>query len=422
MTPRPAVSLVPAAVFLVLASACGGASPPRATTPMIDVSDARFFADASNATGLDIYRQLAAGDGNLAMSPASISTALAMTYAGARGETAMVMSRGLHLHATPDEATRLAGAAVQAFNDPSRTAYELSVANRLFGDRSYRFEPAFVRRTGEAFGAELQVVDFGASEEARGTINSWVSDRTHQRIDELLPEGSVDGDTRLVLVNAVYFHGRWAQPFDAEATYDAPFHTAASDVSAPTMHRLGGRYGEDQNTGRDVQLYALPYAASEDGHDAMSMLFVLPRSAEDLPAIEQSLDADVVSRWAAATHENDQIQVALPRFRMEIDAFSLRPALIALGMGPIFEANADFSGMSPEGEQPIYVSDVFHQVFVELNEEGTEAAAATAVVMTIESVAITEPPRFTADHPFLFFLRDDTTGAILFAGRVARPT
>jgi serpin B len=421
MTRRPATSLVPAAVLL-LASACGGAPPPRATTPPIDVTDARSFADASNASGLDIYRHLAMADGNLAMSPASISTALAMTYAGARGETATVMARGLHLTASPEEATRLAGAAVQTFNDPSRTAYELSVANRLFGDRSYRFEPAFLRSTGEAFGAELEVVDFGASEEARGTINRWVSDRTHERIDELLPEGSLTGDTRLVLVNAVYFHGRWAQPFDVEATYDAPFHAAGGDVSAPTMHRTGGRYGEDESGGRAVQLYALPYAASEDAHDAMSMLFVLPRSAEDLPAIEQALDADTIARWAAATRENDEVQVALPRFRMEIDAFSLKPALMSLGMGPIFEADADFSGMYAAGEQPIYVSDVFHQVFVELNEEGTEAAAATAVVMTIESAAMVEPPRFTADHPFLFFLRDDTTGAILFAGRVARPT
>ena len=420
MTPHSRLGSLLAA-SLLLASACGGSAAGRSTTPTIDVTDARSFADASNATGLDIYRQLASSPGNLAISPASISTALAMTYAGARGETATVMAGGLHLRASPEEATRLAGAAVRAFNDPTRTAYELSVANRLFGDRSYRFEPAFVRSTGEAFGAELEVVDFGASEEARGTINTWVSDRTHQRIDELLPTGSVTGDTRLVLVNAVYFHGRWAQPFDEAATYDAPFHAAGGDVSAPMMHRVGGRYGEGSGGG-DVQLYALPYAASDDGHDAMSMLFVLPRRAEDLPAIEQALDADTVSRWAAATYPNDEVQVALPRFRMEIDAFSLRPALTALGMGPIFEPDADFSGMYAAGEQPIYVSDVFHQVFVELNEEGTEAAAATAVVMTIESASISEPPRFTADHPFLFFLRDDTTGAILFAGRVARPT
>lgn len=421
MTPRSRLS----ALLLALATACGGAPAPHTATPIqVNAVDARSFADASNATGLDVYRQLAAaGRDNLVISPASISTALTMTYGGARGGTATVMARGLHLASTPEDATRLAGAAVQTFNDPSRTAYELAVANRLFGDRTYRFDPAFVQRTGDAFGAELQVVDFaGASEAARTTINHWVSERTHERIDELLPAGSVTGDTRLVLVNAVYFHGRWAQPFDTQATYDAPFHAAGGDVSAPTMHRVGGRYATDHVDGGDVQLYLLPYAASADGHDAMSMLFVLPADAGALPAIEQGLDAATVARWAAAVSETPDLAVAIPRFRMEIGAFSLRPALTAMGMGPIFDAGADFSGMDAAGERRLWVSDVFHQVFVELNEEGTEAAAATGVVMNEETADFDEPPHFTADHPFLFFLRDDTTGAILFAGRLARPS
>ncbi len=408
------------AASIALTSACGASAPARSTTPPIDARDARSFATASNATGLDVYRRLAAEQpGNLAISPASISTALAMTYLGARGDTADAMARGLHLSSTPDEAADLAGAAVRSFNDPSRTAYELSVANRLFGDGAYRFEPSFIQRTGDAFGADLAIVDFrGAAEDARGTINGWVSERTHERIDELLPSGSLTSDTRLVLVNAVYFHGRWAQPFDPDATYDAPFHAPTGDVTAPTMHRLGGRYGEVD----EVQIYALPYAASEDGHDAMSMLFVLPRQADGLRAIEAALDPDTLSRWTSALHETRDVEVALPRFRLDIEAFSLRSALSAMGMGPIFVDGADFSGMFAPAEESLYVSDVFHQVFVELNEEGTEAAAATGVVMTTESAMISEPPRFTADHPFLFFLRDDTTGAILFAGRVANPT
>ncbi len=420
MTPRSRI----AAALVALTSACGGAHPTHTATPPIDVVDARSFADASNATGLDVYRQLAgASAGNLAISPASISTALTMTYGGARGETATAMARGLHLASTPEDATRLAGAAVQTFDDPSRTAYELAVANRLFGDRSYHFDPAFVRRTGDAFGAELEAVDFvGATEEARHTINDWVSDRTHERIDELLPGGSVSADTRLVLVNAVYFHGRWAVPFDVASTFDAPFHTAAGDVTAATMHRVGGYYGEGHEAAGEVQLFALPYAASADGHDAMSMLFVLPRDAGALPAIERDLDAATVARWASAVSPNDEVEVALPRFRMEIDAFSLRPALTAMGLGPIFEDSADFTGMSESGQPGLYVSDVFHQVFVELNEEGTEAAAATAVTMVADCAAMSEPPRFTADHAFLFFLRDESTGAILFAGRLARPS
>lgn len=406
-----------------LAAGCGGAprgghggghdDGHRAPPPS---EGAAAFAASSNTFGLDVWRQLAEpGTRNLAISPASISTALAMTYGGARGTTATAMASGLHVSTGPEETMSAAGSLVRAWNDPSRTSYELAVANRLFGERGYVFQPAFLSATRDAFGAELERVDFvTASEPARVGINGWVSDMTHARIPEILPAGSVDDDTRLVLVNAVYFHGQWVVPFDPEATFDASFQTgSASTVNVPTMHRTGGRYGEDAG----VQLYELPYAGDE-----VSMLFVLPRDRNGLPAIEASLDADDVARWAGLVHGTEDVEVALPRFRIETDPFSLRPALMRLGMSEIFEPHADFSGMSAPGEDPLFVSDVFHRVFVELNEEGTEAAAATAVVMTTESAAMVDPPRFLADHPFLFFLRDQRTGAILFAGRVADPS
>lgn len=422
MTPhRPSsrfLSLLSAlALPLAGLTACGGATSSEPTTPLapVDAADAAAFARASNSLGLDLFGQLR-GDGtaNLAISPASISTALAMTYGGARGDTARVMASGLHVTSGPDATLHAAGSLVRAWNDPDRSAYTLSVANRLFGERTYGFRPEFLTATREDFGAELELVDFvGASEPARASINSWVASRTHDRIPEILPGGSVDGDTRLVLVNAVYFHGRWAIPFDASATSEGTFTTATNDsVRVPMMRRSGGRYGEDAG----VQLYELPYAGDE-----VSMLFVLPTDRGGLSALEASLDAADVARWASRVAPSDDVIVALPRFRLEGDPLSLKQALERLGMRDIFTPAADFSGMSAPGEQALFVSDVFHRVFVELDEEGTEAAAATAVVMTLESASAREPDRFIADHPFLFFLRDQRTGAILFAGRVANP-
>lgn len=408
----------PSIALSLLLSACGAAagSARPEVPPAASEAEVSTFARSSNALGFDLFRELRAEHpGNFALSPASLSTALGMTYGGARGTTASAMAQGLHVSTSPDETMRSAGALVRAFNDPSRTAYELSVANRLFGEATYAFAPAYLETTRDAFGAELERVDYlGAAEPARLGINRWVSERTHDRIPEILPSGSVDADTRLVLVNAVYFHGRWAVPFDPAATRDAPFHpTGDATVSVPTMHRAGGRYGEDEG----VLLYELPYAGED-----VSMLFVLPREAAGLDAVEAGLDAEDVDRWASRVGNNPRVEVSLPRFRIEGPPMALSAALSSLGMAEMFSDRADFSGMSAPNADPLFVSDVFHRVFVELNEEGTEAAAATGVVMATRAMPLDPPPRFVADHPFLFFLRDLHTGAILFAGRVRDPS
>lgn len=414
------------AIALALTSACGASHSPT-TTPQptthaaVDASDAHAFASASNELGLDVWESLRAayGDENLAISPASITTALAMTYGGARASTATAMAAAMHLSSTPDATLAAAGALIRHWNDPSRTSYELAVANRLFGDTSYTFHEAYLTATRDEMGAELERLDFQhAFGAARIAINGWVSDQTHARIPELLPDGSVTEATRLVLVNAVYFHGQWQLPFDEARTENRPFHARAAEPSVPTMFREGAAYGEDD----DVQLLELPYAGGD-----LSMLFVLPRDRDGLASIESRLDDALVSRWATRTGWNDDTLVYLPRFRIETASISLREALIALGMGVAFSDAADFTGMSEASatQDTLKIDDVIHRVFVELNEQGTEAAGATGVTtVQIESVQMDPPapPRFEADHPFLFFLREPSTGAILFAGRVVNPS
>lgn len=406
--------------LLVAIGGCGGATgaAPRPTPhAAVDAADARAFASAANELGLDVWEQLRAehGSQNLAISPASIGTALAMAYGGARGATASAMAATLHVGSPPSATMAAAGGLVRTWNDPSRTTYELAVVNRLFGASDYAFEDAYLAATREQMGAELQRLDFAhAPDASRVTINDWVSAQTHARIQDLLPAPAVTDVTRLILVNAVYFHGRWEQPFDPASTMDLVFHATAGERSVPTMTRQGGAYGEDDG----VQLLELPYAGGD-----LSMLFVLPRDADGLGSIESRLDDATVARWASRVSPSERTDVRLPRFRIVTESLSLRDALTALGMGIAFSDAADFGAMSDPGEAPLEIDDVIHRVFVELDEEGTEAAAATAVVMVDE--AVQEParvPRFVADHPFLFFLRDTRTGAVLFAGRVTDPS
>lgn len=419
-------------VALALASCggspSGGGTTPRAVgpseivpseVPAAEPGDARGFARAMNGFGLDVWRALAAegeAEGNFAISPASLSLALAMTYGGARGQTAEAMARALHLASSPDQAMADAGALISTWNDPQRTAYELAIANRLFAEQRYDFREAYLAATRDRFGAEVERLDFrGDAEGARQTINGWVEERTRDRIQDLLPEGSIADDTRLVLVNAVYFHGRWLREFDPEQTTDRSFFVHGREqAQVPTMHAVGGRYGEDEG----VQLLELPYAGEE-----LAMLIVLPRQRDGIAALEERLDEAQVAQWAERVAEHRRVEILLPRFRVETDSLALREPLVALGMGVAFSDRADFSAMTEPHETPLKIDEVFHRVFVEVNEEGTEAAAATGVVMVEITSAgpRAEPPRFVADHPFLFFLRDQRTGAILFAGRVSDP-
>ncbi len=375
----------------------------------VQAGDQTRLVAGNTRFALELYDQLRKEDGNLFFSPFSLSTALAMTYAGARENTAAEMARVLHFELAP-ERLHPAFAELQRKLDVSQdkdAGYRLHVANALWPQEGYAFLPEFFELCRTHYRAGLQTVDYaGATEEARQTINRWVEQRTEDKIKELLKPGILTPLTTLVLTNAIYFKGDWAAQFDPDKTQDAPFTLLdGKQVSVPLMNQTGEfGYAEDA----DVQVLELPYAG-----EALSMVVLLPREPDGLPALEKSLDARKLADWLAKLRPRT-VRVALPRFKMTSE-FQLNEVLQAMGMRDAF-AEADFSGMT--GARDLFIGAVVHKAFVDVNEEGTEAAAATAVVMLRSSL----PPPFRADHPFLFLIRDTRSGSILFLGRVINPT
>lgn len=371
------------------------------------------IARSGNQFGLDLYHQLRSkSSGNLFFSPASISTALAMTYAGAAGDTAQEMSQVLHFDSLPRAQIHAAFASLLGMLQTSEGApYQLRVANRLWGQQDYAFLTDFLTITRREYGAELAPVDFvRQTEPTRQTINQWVEQRTNDRIKDLLPSGSLSSLTRLVLTNAIYFKGQWKHAFAPTATQDAPFYRSPADtVTVPFMHQDETfSYGATD----DLQILELPYVG-----DHLSMLVLLPRERDGLSALEQSLRIADLEKWLAGMRRK-KVNVYVPRFRLS-EKLELKSALSALGMPSAFdERRADFSAMN--GNRDLFVSSAVHQAFVEVNEEGTEAAAATGVVVGIRSAPLM-PEEFRADHPFVFLIRDHRSGQILFLGRVVDP-
>jgi serpin B len=394
------------------------ASPGAGDEPAGDATaaDVSALLVRANAFGFGLYQQVRARPGNVVISPASVHLALTMTYAGARGATAEQMSTALQLGQSDDALHASYGAALSTWN--ATTPATLRVANRLFAASGTPLADPFVAITRAHYAAPVELLDFaGAHEPARQTINEWVAARTEDRIAELLPQGSITPLTRLVLTNAVYFKGTWQTQFDpAETTPRAFLVNGTADSNVEMMHAQGRfRWGQHAD---GVRVLETPYAGGD-----LTMVWLLPSQrggAGALEAIESALSVEALSRWRGATAEVD-VEVQLPRFRLEPPSMSLAGALQALGIRDAFRGDADFSGMTG-GAGDLQISDVFHQAFIEVNEEGTEAAAATAVVMRARSARPrAEPPRFIADHPFLFLLVDRRSGAVLFLGRVSDP-
>jgi serpin B len=375
--------------------------------------DARAAVKANTEFALGLYDKLRTRDGNLFLSPYSISTALAMTYEGACGETAEEMAKALHF--TPDhERLRAAFAALLARTRPGKKDdYQLSVANALWGQKNFGFLPEFLNHTRESYGAGLREVDFiGSTEEARKTINAWVEKQTKDKIKDLLQPGILTEDTRLVLTNAIYFKGLWARQFKKSATKEEPFRTAGGgSVKAPLMHQTGDfKYAH----GGDFQALELPYRG-----DDLSMVVLLPKKADGLPALEAKLTASNLDAWLGKL-QKQEVEVALPRFKMT-RSFGLNATLKALGMRRAFvPGGADFTGMAGSEGRRLFIQAVVHKAFVDVNEEGTEAAAATAVAVGADSEP-PPPPVFRADHPFVFLISDNRSGSVLFLGRLANP-
>lgn len=429
-------NLLPSSLLLALAACNPGAGgdgpvagempePPgervasakaRETSPAASESDVAALTAGNRAFGMEMYHQLAKPGENLFLSPHSISVALAMTYAGAEGETETEMADALGF--TLPEATTHA-----AFNaldlaldsradvpaDEDGDGFSLSIVNQAFGQTGYPFEAPYLDVLATQYGAAVYLLDFAADPDgSRVAINDWVEEATHDRIVDLLPDGSISELTRLVLANAIYFKASWSVPFDPAATADADFHLLdGTAVSVPTMN---GNLETSCASGAGWTAATLPYVGN-----ALDMVLLVP-DAGSFDTVEASLDGAALDAALGAL-EGCQLDVSMPKITFKTQA-SLVPPLQALGMEAAFDPNrADFSGMSTTSD--LYVAGVYHQAFVAIDEKGTEAAAATAVVMNDESAPL--PVTLDVDRPFLFAIRDRPTGAVLFLGRVVDP-
>ena len=389
----------------------------RITSPEVDEADLTALVGGNTAFAFDLYQALKDKNGNLFYSPYSISLALAMTYAGARGETAQQMADTLHfmlpgdrLHAAFNSLDLELGQRGQGAKGKDEGGFRLNIVNAIWGQKDYHFLAIFLDLLAENYGAGLRILDFANEpEESRITINEWASDQTEGRIEDLIPPGLIDSLTRLVLTNAIYFNAAWQYSFDENATKQGPFHLLdGGEVSVPMMKQEKSlAYAE----GDGYQAVELPY----DGRQ-LSMVILLPEAGQ-FGTFEESLDAQRVDD-ILKNLESSQVTLTMPRFEFE-SSFSLKDSLAAMGMTDAFSGNADFSGMT--GSRDLFILDVVHNAFVSVDEAGTEAAAATAVVVPW-GVPPEAPVEVTVNRPFVFLIRDIPTNTILFVGRIVNPS
>jgi serpin B len=388
----------------------------RITSPDVNPSEQALLVEGNSAFAFELYQALREQEGNLFYSPHSISVALAMTYAGARNETAQQMAATLQflleqerLHPAfnwLDVELASRGEGAQGKDDGG---FRLNIVNAIWGQKDYSFLPTFLDVLAENYGAGLRILDFiNETEKSRLTINEWVSDQTEGRIKDLIPQGAVDALTRLVLTNAIYFNAAWENTFDEDMTADGPFYLLdGGQVIVPMMKQteVFGYTGGD-----GYQAVELLY----DGNE-LSMVILLPEAGQ-FQAFEEGLQAERVD---AIINDLQPIGVALtmPKFKFDSE-FSLTDTLAGMGMPIAFSGAADFSGMT--GSPDLFISEVIHKAFVSVDEVGTEAAAATAVIMP-ESGPPEPTVEVTIDRPFIFLIRDIETGAVLFVGRVMNP-
>ena len=361
---------------------------------------------------LDLYNQLKMTDGNLFFSPFSIFTALAMTWAGARENTAVQMAETLHFTEKPAQFHRAIGDLISQLNAVQKeTDVELSIANAIWAQKGYQFLDEFFRMVQQSYQADLKQVDFSSADEsARQAINAWVGQQTNEKIKDLLPPKVLNALTRLVLVNAIYFKGFWDNQFKSRDTREMEFWLLTEvAVKVPMMHQEH-QFGYWENDW--LQIMEMPYK-----EESLSLIVLLPKEKTGITDLEQKLNFENMMAWQSRLRKRKVI-VFFPKFKIE-SQFSLGQTLALMGMPDAFDPElADFSAMV--GQKELYISAVIHKAFLEVNEEGSEAAAATGVVVGVTSIA-PSPPIFKADHPFVFFIRDNKSNSILFLGRVLNP-
>jgi serpin B len=384
--------------------------------------ETRSVVEANNAFALDLYQQLKDQPGNLFFSPYSIATSLAMTCVGARGQTEMEMANALHLSLPPGKVPPAFKSLMVRMDQLQRwNRIVLKSANSLWCQQGSGFTAAFLKQVRENYSAEARHVDFkNANGAAAVEINRWIDEATDHKIKSIIGPGQLTSDTRLALCDAIYFKGKWLNQFKVKDTQPSPFHTTTNEtVTVPMMYQHAA-FKHAMTEDDSVELLELPYS----GHD-LSMVILLPSRVEYMPDaepndvhdLEQKLTAENLRSWLAKLDQASphKTSVALPRFTTT-SSFNLASELKALGMASAFGDTADFSGM--DGTKNLYLSDVFHRAFIEVNEAGTEAAAVTLVLAKTKGM----DDRFNVDHPFIFLIRDNGSGSILFLGRINDPT
>jgi len=377
-----------------------------------DKAEVKGLVKGNTEFAFDLYGRLRGQKGNLFYSPYSISVALAMIYAGAREETEKQMAETLHFSLEQDLLhKKFYGLQKRLNEEMKQEGVQLRVANALWIQNDYRILPTFLGLAKKYYGAGARAVDFRqAVEKARRQINGWVEEKTEEKIKDLIKPGVLNPMTRLVLTNAIYFKGDWAYPFKKKSTRPGRFYVTPEKTVEAALMRQKEKflYGETEA----AQILELPYAGKE-----LSMVIVLPKKKDGLGELEKTLTGNRVQEWLKKGWVQEVV-VFLPKFKMTRE-FNLSKTLAAMGMKDAFlPRQADFTGMT--GEKDLFISAVVHKAFVEVNEEGTEAAAATGGVMGVTSVPA-PPPVFRADHPFMFMIREVKTGSVLFMGRLVTP-
>ncbi|KAM6177333.1 leukocyte elastase inhibitor-like [Erethizon dorsatum] len=374
------------------------------------------LSTANTAFALDIFLLLCKNNrtGNIFISPYSISSAMGMIFLGTRGETAAQLSKALHFDMVKDVHSSFQS--LNAKLNKRGASYILKLANRLYGEKTYDFLPEFLASTKKMYGAEMVSVDFrNDTENTRKTINKWVKERTEGKIRKLLAPGVLDDTSKLVLVNAIYFKGVWQEKFQKNDTTDVPFRLNKTDTKTVKMMSQKARFPYGYIEDLKCQVLELPYRDRK-----VSMIILLPDDIKDdttgLEEIEKQLTLEKLREWTENL-ETIEVNVQLPRFKVE-ESYNLNDSLAHLGAQDLFSSSkADLSGIS--GARDLSVSKIIHKAFIEVNEEGTEAAAATAGVAVF--AMLTQEVNFFADHPFIFILKEQATNAPLFIGRLASP-
>ena len=392
----------------------------RDTAPSVADADLAELVRGNNAFALDLYHAWRERGGNLFYSPYSVSVALAMTYAGARGETEQQMKEALHftleqeaLHAALNALDQELARRAQGAREETGTPFELNIANSIWGQEGYEFLDRFLDLLAQNYGAGLRLTDFVKDPEgSRRAVNDWVSEETKDRIKDLIPQGVIDSLTRLVLANAIYFKASWAHPFDESLTQDAPFYLLDADPVDVRMMSMDKAKGLRYVRGNGYQAVELPYVGN-----AVVMTVIMPDTGT-FANFEMGLDAAKLSVIVDELRP-EQVLLRLPKFSFEAN-YGMGDTLAELGMPDAVGMRADFSGM--DGTKDLFISEVLHKAFVAVDEAGTEAAAATAVVMGLKMAPPVKPLELTIDRPFVFVIHDLMTNTTLFVGRVLDPT